>query len=541
MKESAAFALPEIDPAARPEFADGPSCKAWLENVPLANVSAAQHQLLVQLEELNRCAAPARARLEALEAVREAVSFVQIEQAKRFTHRAQPMLPGEAALFEDTLELWEQMRLGYLRCLQEGGAVLRPQAALVCQRALALCGLRMYHRYRAYRLVPGKDWRALHQLYARAEALGVADKAVKDYLNRDVYDTSPRTAYLRALLMGACNPNELGPRQLAFVAYLLERWADKVEIAKTPPRDEEGLPPLVVDLEGERGAERGDPQGGELRFLNVRRLGKSLRNRVALLRRGESPARLALGEDCVQPSCEQLLVFLYRQWCQLRPLRSVERTRAVDVVQACTDIAAIHYYALGRVFRAASDFKQLSARQRDEIETFGRIRTHGDEEQEDYGAAREFLLEHWQLENESTQGLRMLRRASHPGRRMAHGQLVGVRPADAKTFQLGQVRWLTASDDGDLHCGVKLLPGVPVPVAVRALGVNVAEERYAQAFLLAAVPALQAPATLVTAAGWFKPKRVVEVASEKPMRVRLLEVVERGIDFERVTYERLPD
>jgi hypothetical protein len=55
------------------------------------------------------------------------------------------------------------------------------------------------------------------------------------------------------------------------------------------------------------------------------------------------------------------------------------------------------------------------------------------------------------------------------------------------------------------------------------------------------VPALQAPATLVTAAGWFKPKRVVEVASEKPMRVRLLEVVERGIDFERVTYERLPD
>ena len=45
----------------------------------------------------------------------------------------------------------------------------------------------------------------------------------------------------------------------------------------------------------------------------------------------------------------------------------------------------------------------------------------------------------------------------------------------------------------------------------------------------------------VSAAGWYKPKRVVEVASEKPMRVRLLEVIERGIDFERATYERLPD
>jgi len=539
MKNSAAFELPAIDPAAKPEFADGPSCRAWLENVPLANVSAAQHQLLLQIEEFNRHAAPARARLEALEAVREAVHFVQIEQAKRFTQRALPMLPAEAAIFEDTLELWEQMRLGYLRCLQEGWAALRPQAALICQRALALSGLRMYHRYRGYRLVPARDWRALHQVYARAEALGVTDKPAKDYLNRDVYDSSPRTAYLRALLMGMCNPNELGPRQLAFVAYLLERWADKVEVAKTPPKNDDGLPPVFVDLAGERGADRGEPHGAELRYFNMRRLAKSLRNRVALLRKGVSPARLALGEDCVQPSCEQLLVFLYRQWCQLRPARSAERTRAIDVVQACTDIAAIHYYTSGRVFRVSSDFTELSAKQRDEIETFGRIRTRGEEE--DFGAVRDFLLEHWQLEDESVQGLRMLRRASNPGKRMAHGQLVGVRPADAKNFQLGQVRWLTASDDGDLHCGVKLMPGMPVPAAVRALGVNVAEGRYAQAFMLAAVPALESRPTLVTSTGWFKPKRVVEVASEKPLRVRLLEAVERGIDYERVTYEVLPD
>jgi cyclic-di-GMP-binding protein len=539
MKNSAAFELPDIDPAARPEFADGPSCKDWLQNVPLANVSAAQHQLLLQVEEFNRHGAPARARLEALEAVREAVHFVQVEQAKRFTQRALPMLPSETAVFEDTLELWEQMRLGYLRCLQEGGAALRPQAALLCQRALALSGLRMYHRYRGYRLVPPADWRALHQVYARAEALGVAEKAVKDYLNRDVYDASPRIAYVRAVLMGLCNPNELGPRQLAFVSFLLERWADKVEVGKAPHKDEDDLPPIFVDLAGERGAERGEPQGAQLRYFGVRRLAKSLRNRVALLRKGESPARLALGEDCVQPSCEQLLVFLYRQWCQLRLSRSAERSRAIDAVQACTDIAAIHYYVSGQVFRVASDFKELSARQRDEIETFGRVRAR--DEQEDYGAARDFLLEHWQLEDESVQGLRMMRHASNPGRRMAHGQLVGVRPADAKSYQLGQVRWLTASDEGDLHCGVKLMPGMPVPAAVRALGVNVGEERYAQAFMLAAVPALEPRPTLVTATGWFKPKRVVEVASDKPMRVRLLEVVERGIDFERVIYERLPD
>jgi len=538
MSDLSAFKLPEIDPAARPEFTDGPSCKAWLENVPLANVSTAQHHLLIQVEEFNRTAVAAKHRFEALEAVREAVSFVQIEQAKRFTHRALPMLGTEAAVFEDTIELWEQMRLGYLRCLRADEFSLRSQRALLCQRALAYSGLRMFHHYRAYRQVPGRDWRALHQVYAHAERLGIADEAVKDYLNRDVHGTSPRIAYLRALLLGMCNANELGPRQLTFVDYLLERWADKVAISKKPPKREDDAPALTVDLAGERCGERGVPAGEDIRHLDERRLAKSLRNRVALLRKGESPARLALGEDCVQPSCEQLLVFLYRQWCEVRPARNTDRARAMDVAQTCTDIAAIHYYISGRVFRVASNFKELSARQHDVIATFGRVSTR---DEGDFSPAQGFLLEHWHLEDESAQGLRMVRRAGNPGKRMAHGQLLGVRPADGKNFQLGQVRWLMSTNAGDLHCGVKLLPGVPVAAAVRAIGVNVAEEKYVQAFALAAVPALGAPPTLVTAAGWFKPKRVLEVAIGKPLRVRLLEVVERGTDFERLAYEVLPD
>jgi hypothetical protein len=538
MTDLSAFKLPEIDPAATPEFSDAAGCKAWLENVPLANVSTAQYQLLIQIEEFNRYAAGAKDRFEALEAAREAVSFVQIEQAKRFTNRALPMLETEAAVFEDTIELWEQMRLGYLRCLEADQSALRAQRALMCQRALAYSGLRMFHHYRAYRQVPGHDWRALHQVYARAEALGIADEPVKDYLNRDVHDTSPRIAYLRAVLMGMCNPNELGPRQLTFVAYLLERWADKVEISRRPVEQEGEQAPLALDLAGERCAERGGAEGADLRYLDERRLAKSLRNRVGLLRKGESPAKLALGEDCVQPSCEQLLVFLYRQWCQARPPRNAERVRVMDVAQACTDMAAIHYYISGRVFRGASEFKELSARQRDEIATFGRVSTR---DEEDFSVAQGFLLEHWQLEDESAQGLKMVRRAGNPGKRMAHGQLVGVRPADGKNFQIGQVRWLMSTNGGDLYCGVKLLPGVPIAAAVRATGVNVAEERYVQAFALAAVPALNAPPTLVTAVGWFKPKRVIEAAIHRPLRVRLLEVVERGTDFERLSYEVLPD
>ena len=48
-------------------------------------------------------------------------------------------------------------------------------------------------------------------------------------------------------------------------------------------------------------------------------------------------------------------------------------------------------------------------------------------------------------------------------------------------------------------------------------------------------------ASLVLAPGWFRPRRVVEASIQKPQRLRLLEMLERGSDFERVTYEALPD
>ena len=124
---------------------------------------------------------PAAGRLGALEALREAVHFVQIEQAKRFTNRALPMASAEAAVFDTTVGLWAQMRGGYQRCVEAalaGDAAMRAQAGLLCQRVLACAGLKMFHHHRAYRQVPPQEWRALHQAYREAEALGVAEAGV---------------------------------------------------------------------------------------------------------------------------------------------------------------------------------------------------------------------------------------------------------------------------------------------------------------------------------------------------------------------------
>lgn len=543
MSVPAAMSLPELAADAAPEFIDAASCKAWLEHLPLANVPAAQQELLAQIREFNRFPVRATTRLAALEEVREAVNFIQIEQAKRFTNRAQPLAEGEAHAFRQTSALWDEMRLGYLRCLeaaraQEAG--MRSSAALVSQRALAYCGLKMFHHYRAYQEIPAREWRTLHQGYAAAEEMEVAEEAVKDYLNRDVNDTSPRIAYVRAAMLSVCNPHELSQRQLTFVAFLLERWGDKVDVSREPPRDAE-IPPLVVDLAAEQDPDHLDKShkaSGATRYLDVRRLAKSLRNRIALLRKGESPAKLALGEDCVQPSCEQLLTYLYKQWCQPQAARAAERRGANTPVQATGDLAGIHYQLTGTAFRQPSSNEELSAKQREEIATFGRISTR---QEEDYGAAHGFALEGWKLQEETLQMIKMLRPADTPGKRFILGQLLAVKPADAKSFMLGHVRWLMSTENGDLYAALRLLPGLPGAVAVRPTGLNAASEKFVPALSLTAVQALNAPPSLLVPSGWYKPKRVIEVYVQSALRAQLTELLERGSDFERVAYQVLPD
>src|SRR5262249_16893659 len=163
-------------------------------------------------------------------------------------------------------------------------------------------------------------------------------------------------------------------------------------------------------------------------------------------------------------------------------------------VQASADLGAIHYYVSGRVFKQPGEAKELTQAQRDQIAAFGRVSTR---DEDDYSIVHGYLLEQWQIEDESAHALPLAPRPPTPGKRSTHGQLIAVRPGDTKNFMLGQIRWLMQNDAGDLYAGVRLLPGLPAATAVRATGLNVVGAKYVQALSLTAVAALNAPPTLV--------------------------------------------
>ena len=526
------FDLPGIRPDAAPEFTDAAGCAKWLQSLPLINVAPSHVRLLGQLDELNACQIAPAERLKILELLRDPVSFVQREQSKKFSNRPAPLARAEREVFHNVNSLWNALSLGYQHCLQalvDGAAGLSGQVALICQRALWCTGQKMVDHYQAYQSVAENDWKLLHHLYAFAEERDANEGAVAHPLHEGKTKTTCTETYAQVLLLHLANPGKLTPRQIELISLWLERWTPKVSIGHAAPATGDSVAPLVVDLSHAAGATHRPAQGEDVRHIEIGEVGKSVRKRVGLLRKGETPAALGLGEDVTASLAESLLVMLYRRWCEDRESRAHPRRSTSGTAQVCSGMSAIHYFVTGQAFRGAP--RELSKVQHEEIATFGRLATRHEEN----AATPTFPLETWQIKDESAPGLRLERIDPAANSRLVLDQLLGIRPADAKSFLLCTVRWISVSVDFDLRIGVQILPGVPLGVAIRAD--STAGEQYTPALMLPSVAALQTPETMIVPAGWFKPDREIEVQRESALRVQLVSVVNRGADFERVTFK----
>lgn len=528
------FNLPEISADAKPDFTDSASCAAWLAELPLVNVAPSQIRLLDQLRELNRFGMPPAERLKLLEALREPIYFVQAEQIKKLANKPLPLTQVERGIFRNVAQLWQELLAGYQRCVKSAvEGKLEGQTALICQRALDCVASSMFDHCRIYDAFPQAYWLTLHQIYCHAEESRETATAIRDSVKKT--EVSCSEVYVRSLLSMLANPNEQLQKQLTQIQRWLERWAQHVPVRRTKPEDK-GLPPLLLNFSAAAGAYREADAAGRSAsgWLDISELARVLKKCVVLLRKGEPPASLGLGEDCAMPGVEQLLVLLFRLWCEGKTGRVQTRRGVSEKAQACSTLASMHYHLSGKTFRQPGHATELTRHQRDEIATFGHASTRREDAYVDAGG---YAIEDWLLQEESLSGLRLVRPATSSGGRYAHTQLIAVRPADAKNFLVGVVRWLRTEENGDLHVGVRIVPGVPRAVAVRSTGINAQSEKFVPALFCPALAALATPASLILPPGWYRPKRVLEVYGDTPEPLLLTGVIERGSDFERVAIE----
>lgn len=525
-----------------PAFHTVAECRAWMDGASFSDLGQAQAMVLVQAQRLAREPLAAEERLAIFEVLRGPIYELQEELARRYAGKSLPLAPAEQRTFDSCRELWHALAAGYMRCAEgcfTGDAAMQAKAALPLQRALAALAAEQLETHRAGRTPPPSHWRTLHQIYESAEQLGVTAEHVVD-TERPGDAGSVAATYAECMLLAAASLHEHSQRQLAWVARWARLWAPKIRLLGAPPTLSTRAIPLCVDLGSERPGSYAPLSAPGARWLDTAELQRSIRKRLAGLEKGEAPARLGLGDDCVQPACEQVLKRVYQRWCKGAAIRGFERRPANGDCRLIVGAEAIHYYLSGRTpFRdtAAADMGALR-KEREQIATFGEVKTGRPEnfsEQHGYGVEQWQLEENWHLVDISVAGMRVSRPAGANGSRIAQGLLVAARPADARDFLLGSIRWALADDS--LQAGVHLLAGRPEPVSLRGADAPTAE-KYRQAFLLPATPAVQQEACIVMPVGSFKIGREVEVLQgAATRRLRLLKLIERGADFERATYE----
>ena len=525
--------LPTVSPDAEPEFTDASGCAKWLQTVPLINVGPAHGRLLGALEELNAYKVAPAERLKILELLREPVSFVQKEQSKKFSSRPAPLAPPEREVLKNVHLLWDAFSTGYQHCVH---AIVEKtgnlSVSLVGQRVLWCTGQKIVACYQAYHDVDEGDWKLLHGIYALIEERGQAKHEVAhpDHKGREI--TCMET-YAQVLLLDLANPGKLTPRQIELISQWLERWTKKVSIGRSAAEATEGAPPLVVDLAGSGGATHRPAEGDSVRVVDIAELRGDLRKRAALLRKGETPGELGLGDDVTAALADSMLILLHRRWCEDQQARAHPRHGASGTAKTASGVSSIHYFVTGRAFAVRPGSRPMSQKEHLEIATLGRLATR---REDDSAPAPDASLETWHIKDESASGLRLERVDPSASSRVVLNQLLGIQLAEGKPFLLCTIKWLSVSADFGLRIGVQILPGVPQGLAIKPSGPNTSGESFAQGFLLPAFAPLKAPETLVIPAGWFKPKREMEIADQQG-RVRLVDLIERGADFERVSYE----
>jgi hypothetical protein len=525
----------------KPAFLDAAECASWLVRVPLANVSLAQPILLRQLNLLHRHDMPPGERFTILEALRRPVIEVQADAAKIFSGRPLPLATPEQAALERTLDVWNILAQGYMRCFaalcDTNGNRTLTLSAMLAQRTLSVFADWQVDLCRGEQLPDAAYWQKLHQVFAVAENLGIAETVVSDPLRHGSAQTSALAAYAECNLLSAASPYELPARHLAWVARWARRWGAKLGLLKAPPEDiRNRAVPLWVDLDSERPPSHAPQASGNGRWLETTELRTSLLARIALLEQGRAPAELQLGDDVTQPAAGQLLQRVLQRWCAGGAQRREERHAATGACRVVAGFEAVHFHLSDRQpFRAPSRDDATLRREREEFETFGERRhsaqIHSGED--DSHVENWLVMDDWRVLNESATGL-CLARPLREGVRIGAGMLIAVRVGSSQRFALACVRWALHGTNDMLLAGIQLFPGEARPVAIRVIDPGEIAGTWREGLLLPEIPALRVPASLMVPAGSFKLERRVEVmVDHQPRVVKLFRVLDRGIEFER--------
>jgi len=498
------------------------SVTRWIRELPVGNIGQCARHVYEALHEVNRLGIPWRERYQLLELMREPVHYVQSSLLSRFSGLSFPLPDKSRKIAMLTRALYDEMALGYKTSIEEmlGNSFLNRDnkiLTILIHRAVRYLSQSMLTCYRTYTPHPHDIWFELHLLYLYAEHKNIYQNPVQDKHNTLMAESSIARVYKQILLLALTSPYRLRQGEAETVYDALARWAGHAHIIPyNAPSASTAL--FVVHMDSDtppdyKTFDHRDCNTELCRLVDTQQLSRILQDALEHEEKGESGSPLRPG----------LLRLLIRTW-SVAPRRNFSRNNRHSAIEVVVGTAGLHRalaHELPEPFEAGkpasyasrnvTTVAQKSADDVWNIFSSEKMKKNYEhyramtEEEEKGAEANGPKSETWQICNESAGGYRLALDAAHTAR-VQVGELVGLRHnSDSDKWQVGVIRWLRQSPEGELEVGVQTLAPEALPVMARNRHAGGKAGEYQYALLLPEIPVLKQPASLIAPTLLFQP------------------------------------
>jgi hypothetical protein len=502
----------------------------WLDRLPKANLFEASRTLRDALSALNRQKLGEDVRLKLLELYRASIMELLPGLEQQLAGAALPLPEKQRQIALLARELLVELAYGYkIILLDEINRLIsfgsKKQLPQVIQRALSALGRILAICYQTYAPTPAGIWSEMHQLYRYAVQHSLQEEAVPD----GAATTSVNLAYKQALMLALADPYRLMQGEVATIMDFLAHFGDQAHLMPLAQistthgfflvRTESDKPPKAMAQNATDTDARSDI------LLNTLDLARAMHQKIGKLESGETPASLGLPESAGNSAYLDLLRRLLRHW-GIAPKRHFNRVPNQAGVDICAGLRAVHHFLSGEkpCFAAASEETQ-------DAEITLQVATSAI----DRSSQQTFSSSKWVIANESAGGL-ALSKASEDPVQIRVGDLIGLKPENGASWNVGVVRWVKSDSPEDLELGVQMLAPNATPVAVKPV-IASADAVFEMALLLPELPIVKQPATLLAPRGAYQGQREFQLDQEGQLsHVRATRLLEQTASFEQFQF-----
>ena len=591
MSKALGLSVPKRQKPGKDAFSIRPrKVEQWIDALPKANLGETARQVYQALMETNQLDLPHQERARFLESLREVVQYITDSMRKHFVGVAYPLPEKNQKIAAAAREILIAMTTGYKIAIEDTLTSNflfqdKKQLTLLLHRAITYTGRTLLTSYQIYAPYAPKLWAEMHKLYAYAESHKLTRSTVADYQHMYINKSSIKAEYVRNLLLWLTSPYRLRQGEVTKVYNTLERWVQDCDIVK--PTN-----PAEPQLDGQFGINLGKDlppspiaqtsfncSPANCRVLQTSRLAERLRHDI---QESEDVVTTTLtGIDMGRPDLSHdLLRRLLIAW-GIETKRGFPRTSKQENVQVAIGLSAVHQYLTHHHQQTQHSRKDPFA-QRAEFES-SIVKNLSDENPDVWNMVfptgddvdltkivteeltlagghnpRSFSpptfspekqqkqpdvgLGSWLIVNESASGY-CLEYAEGNGTKAQVGELVGIRRHVNKhswKWGIGVIRWMKFNNQHEMQLGIEMLNPDAAAIGLRTAASNGKDYHYQRTLLLPEIPAINQPATLITApVPWRVGNKLMLHILGKDVGVELSRLVQNTGMFAQFQFEFL--